>query len=786
MKSESTQDLTQTTKTIVQSIKAIQKHCKDNNINLQTSLTPKEYQQFQADVALVKKYMPEIKADIWATKQEAEKDVDPKDISEPAFVDAVLQWRKKLLEDFLKTKNNYADVVIEPSTFSQNINSNSSALPLNEALYKEWAALIDKIPSPSTGAIVFDALINNNSETWTIVGNKSALMTHYRIRANKKVYKEYEDTRIDGALPQIALFLAAIKASTSADDANLPATEAEKEKAAAYQKVLNAWKAEEIANLKFSPGEDTLLVDMSRINENVSNVVVHNFPETSKVDLLQSIRLEAKKLHPRSRQLSVKVLKVLAVSKVTEFHSNNSSKKENYEALTLEEIKALKFPTNVAGWIIDAAVGKTESEAQDAKFLVYGKVFDAWYKEEHLTLSDTNASEDIRIDPSLLDLKSGKVSDATIPTSIAEQLLSSIKNELIKEEKARGTLNYNDAAAYANNVLETFKADYNPYKETFKYKDLSVEEILVLKFPSGLASWIKECRIEGADSKDDIKIKVKAQLKLVLKNTNNFNLEALIKELKIDMGGLTINNDFNFDNDMNLTYNSLSLILKELVKINKAKAPKKKPRTKVKTASAELIIKDFYASYYDSCHYGGNLKLQLNSEKDSEGAYTLTFGEKIEIEKPNASLLKLYRTVLETVPPVRLKKNENTVIKIDFALTYTYNKKTSISKTKESAYVITEVGANAGAEVSIRFAKLYAGADFKQINVPQKEGETSTQGTTDKTFTDYYTFEIVIKNTEDGIELGSGDDISFADSNYVRILPQLKEIIGLCGNVELQ
>ncbi|MBL4649270.1 MAG: hypothetical protein JKY03_06020 [Aureispira sp.] len=252
------------------------------------------------------------------------------------------------------------------------------------------------------------------------------------------------------------------------------------------------------------------------------------------------------------------------------------------------------------------------------------------------------------------------------------------------------------------------------------------------------------------------------------------------------MGGITINNDFNFDNDMNLTYNSLSLILKELIKINKPKNTEKKSTTKVKTESADLVINDFYATYYKGCHYGGSLKLKLNSKKASDGTYTLALGKEIEIIKGTGNLLNLHESFLEKLSSVKIKKNEKIALKINFALTYKYNKETSISKTKDSAYTITEVGGKVGAEVSIRFVKLYAGADFKQTNVPQREGETLIQGATDKTFTDYYTFELLIKNTENGIELGINKDISFADSSYTRIIPQLEESIGLCGAIEIQ
>jgi hypothetical protein len=383
MKSESTQDLTQTTKTIVQSIKAIQKHCKDNNINLQTSLTPKEYQQFQADVALVKKYMPEIKADIWATKQEAEKDVDPKDISEPAFVDAVLQWRKKLLEDFLKTKNNYADVVIETSKFSKNINSNSSALPLNEALYKEWAALIDKIPSPSTGAVIFDALINSNGETWTIAGDKSALMTHYRIRANKKVYKEYENNIAsfkNETLPQIALFLAAIKASTSADDVNLPnnktataKTDEEKAEAKAnFEKQFNDNQNLEIKNIQSAEAQgdkndlNTAAISLDKLIANQKLVSCIGFASELSYQVQQTI---IKGIKSSDGMLSLSDAKILTVKTILE-STDKKTMNALFEKYQNSDYTNAAYPTGFATWL--------NKSSESADFGSFSTAYDAW------------------------------------------------------------------------------------------------------------------------------------------------------------------------------------------------------------------------------------------------------------------------------------------------------------------------------------------------------------------------------------------------------------------------
>jgi hypothetical protein len=796
MENAPNQELMDSAKNIVQKIKSIQKHCKDNNIDLKTFLSKEDYKEYQTSLAFIKKYLPQIKVDALALKEEAKNTKEPidEDISEPAFIDAVLQWRNTLLENLKSAKTKYAEVAIDPSNFSLSIGSNLSALPLNTSLYQEWKSVVAKIQSPSTGAIIFEALIQNSSETWVLTGNVEKLTSHYRKAANKKVYKQYENNIAsfkNQTLPQIALFITAIKASTDSKDKNLPnnikakeeadkaKAEADNAKAEAYQTVLNAWLDREVTNLSIETGDDTVYVDMSMINAGDPRVSVHNLPIELKSNLLTTILTEAKKAG--SRRQSVKNLKNIAISALNTFHSQNLHKEESYQNLTLEEIEVIKFPTNISGWILNYLVPNKET---DPKIKEYETILENWYTQQQSSLDSTNASEHLIIDPLSLDISSGLAHSVGIPSSMHKELLSAIKGELTKTEKETGHLNFNQAAALALKSIGAFYNKYNIDNTIFDYKSFSLEEIRKFNFPTGIHHWIKDAEAPGV--KKDVKKDLKTQLDITLKNTNNFNLEALIKELKIDMGGLTINNDFNFDNDMNLTYNSLSLILKELIEINQSKKTDKKSKTKIKTASADLVIKDFYTSYYNGCHYGGSLKLKLNSKEDAKGTYTLTFGKDIGLVKTNASLLNLHETLLEKTPSIQLKKNEKKVIKISFAFTYKYNKETSISKTRDNAYTIIEVGGNVGAEVSIRFAKLYAGADFKQINVPQKEGETATQGSTNKIFTDYYTFDILVENTEGGIELSINKDISFADSSYARILPQLKEAIGLCGAIEIQ
>ncbi|CAA6799976.1 MAG: Unknown protein [uncultured Aureispira sp.] len=516
---------------------------------------------------------------------------------------------------------------------------------------------------------------------------------------------------------------------------------------------------------------------MTMINAIDPRVSIHNLPIELKSNLLTTILDEAKKAG--SRRQSVKNLKNIAINDLNDFHTQHLQKKENYQDLTLEEVKDIKFPTNISGWILNYQVSNKD---KNPKIQEYAFILENWRESERASLDSSNASEYLKIDPVSLKINSNLVSHTGIPDQMRKDFLEAIKAELVQVEKQEGVLNFNEAATIARNQVQAFARDYNIDNTLFDYKNLAIEEIRKLEFPSGLHGWLKDAVAPGV--KKDIKKDIKAQLKLTLKNTNNFNLEALIKELKIDMGGLTINNDFNFDNDMHLTYNSLSLILKELIEINKAKKTAKKPNYKVGSETIKLILKDFYNNYYNGCYYGGRLMLKADIQQDSSGACTFSLHKNIAVEKGNGSVLVLDKTLLEEIPPIKIKQNQEVSIKVDFALVYRYNQKTSISITKEGAYIIKETEGTAGIEVGNRFAKLYLQGRYNETKVPEKESSAVIEASKDKTFTDSFTFEIVVKNTANGLEFGRGKDISFADANGNRLSPQLKESVTLCGDVE--
>lgn len=459
------------------------------------------------------------------------------------------------------------------------------------------------------------------------------------------------------------------------------------------------------------------------------------------------------------------------------------NKKENYQDLTHKEVLVINFPTNIAGWILDAAVGREESDSKTVKALAYENVFDTWYKRELDSLTNTDGSEFIRIDPSGLDIKSTKFNATNIPVTMTEELLSNIKKELEKEEKARGVLDYNDAVPYVSNMLIQFKQDYRLSSKNFNYESLSFEEINSLVFPPRIDSWIKESRIQGEDSKDDIKAKIKTKLKLVLKNDIKFNLEALIKELKIDMGGITINNDFNFDNDMHFTYNSLDLILKELIKINEKNKEEEedKPVRRSKKTTSSLLIEGFNVSYLFGTYFEADLNLDLNLTRDSKSTYTFKI-DSLGLKNKGGNILKIDEFDLNSVS-VSIPKGATKTLRIGFSITYNYNLGQTTIKMVRGGYRVTRKGAEVGIKAGTPFVQGWAKLNYDQTNVGDSQILGILEGSHDMTFTDHYVFELKIENKDDSLDIQS-KNISFADKKYTSVCYEEGEMINLGQNIK--
>lgn len=188
MKFDSTQDLIQIAKTIGESIKTIEQYCKDNNIDLKDFLTAEEYQQYQADVVLMKKYISTIKTGALTTKQEAENTKgDPDNISKGEFLKAASEVLKELIE--AKDPFNILD--------SKLINSSTYTID-TEKLKTSFKKLNPKTPL----GIKFLEFLNKNIETCNTVdktvqvlstilnklNDKSYLLKHYK--TNQETYNQ--------------------------------------------------------------------------------------------------------------------------------------------------------------------------------------------------------------------------------------------------------------------------------------------------------------------------------------------------------------------------------------------------------------------------------------------------------------------------------------------------------------------------------------------------------------------------------------------------------------------
>lgn len=777
MESKSEQTLMKTAKANLAKIKKIQQHCKENAINLESILSKEELKAYRQDLAFMKQYLPEIKADFIALE------TDPiEDIEKTSFVTALIQWKTIIKKTFLELSKEYKGVRLDINNFGASLTP--IAIPIVDDLFNDWKSLLQTLPNDSINAeIVFAKLSESKLVESFTIENEKELLKIYKKAQNK--YKELQNDikkfQTD-VLPNKTLFVDAIKASSNPNDENLPENiikteKADKTKAGTYQKVLNAWKAAEVANLSYESGDDTTYVDMSMINIGDPKVSIHNLPIELKSNLLRAILDEAKKMG--MRKASVKDLKNIAIDAVTAFHRDNINATQNYASLSLEEILAMNFPTNIAGWILNYQV---PTEDKNSNIKEYAFMLENWRASERASLDSSNASEHIIIDPAALKINSKFIYHAGIPDELRNNFLMAIKTELLQIEKQEGSLNFNQAAGLARNQIDIFAKKYNVDNTIFDYKQLSEEDIRQLQFPSGVHTWIKEAIVVG--NKKDIKEKIKTQLDITLKNTNNFNLEALIKELKIDMGGITINNDFNFDNDLNLTYNNLKLILDELIEINKPKKAKKKKKHTSTTAS-DILMKGFKVTYYKGCHYELDLKLNLEEKRDSNDLSTLSIGTTMETLNDTGSVLTYYKNHLEKIESIHLEKGKKTVVKVDFSISYKYNQGLKVVKKRDSGYTVTELGGGAGAKVSLRFVELAVGADAKYTVVSGSNNEEVHEKSADITFTDYYTFGLQIENTENGIKVGIAKDISFANKNYGRIVPQYDESVQLCGPIEI-
>lgn len=773
MKNTSNQELLTAANTIVKKIKRIQQHCKNNNIDIKTALSPKEYKGYKQSLAFMKKYNSEIKADnaiMIKGKEQGSKGANP-DIEKEPFVEALVQW-KGIIEGVFRTlATDYKGVQLNLTEFGNSLHE--SNLPVVNNLLTDWKSLLKTLPGDSaTAEVVFAKLGESKTLASFTVANEKKLKKVYNEAANK--YKQYTNNIEQfyaTVFPSKDLFVRAIGKSANSEDPNLPINkeakkeadkEADKERAKAYEKVLDTWKNEEKSALRFSENADTFYINAAQLaKDDGSSILVIYFPVEERQVLVNSIKKGVTGLG--EKEPSLRAVAKVAEDAISAFYTQMLAREDIYENLPLEKVAGMALPVGIANWILGHKVPSVDVE-QDDKYMAYEKVFDAWYQEEHDTLSKTNGSEFIRIDPSRLDVGANTFGNATIPNLMIDELAKNIKTALEKKEKDEKILEYNAAAMAANDVLEDFKATYGPTGTIYNYRDLAVVQIKKLKFPTGISSWIKDAKIEGGESKDDIKIKIENELKLVLKNTNNFNLEALIKELKIDMGGLTINNDFNFDNDLSLSYNNLSLILKELVEINKEKKkPTKRPK-KTKTSTVSLVVEGFSASYLFNSHYSADLELGIDLKLDAKQTYRFDVSS-LGLKNRGGSILTKDELAFGGTDSVSVPKGETKTVSVGFSITYNYNLGETAIQLVEGGYQIVTQGGEVGVQAGTPFVQGWAKLNYEETEVGSSVVKGISRGSHEMTFTDHYVFELEVTNNGDSLEVTS-KNISFAEKDF--------------------
>lgn len=380
MKPETTQDLTQVTKPIVQTIKAIQKHCKENNIDLRTSLSEQEYKEYQRDVAFMKKYLPEIKADALLIEQEADKLVDPKDIDKSTFVEALVKWKQLIETTFKSLSTEYKGVQINLTAFNQTLGS--STLPIVNNLLEDWKSLLKTLPNDlATAETVFAKLTESK-----IVASFTAANEKELIRIYNQAQKKYKGLENDikkfqtDVMPNKALFQAAIKASTDAKDPNLPnnktaTTKTEEEKAEAkanFEKQFNDNKNLEIKNIQSAEAQgdkndlNTAAISLDKLIANQKLVSCIGFASEFTYQVQQTI---IKGIKSSDGMLSLSDAKILTVKTILE-STDKKTMNALFEKYQNSDYTNPDYPTGFATWL--------NKSSESADFGSFSTAYDAW------------------------------------------------------------------------------------------------------------------------------------------------------------------------------------------------------------------------------------------------------------------------------------------------------------------------------------------------------------------------------------------------------------------------
>lgn len=393
------QELLDAAKNVVQKVKTIQKYCKENNIDLKTTLSKEEYKEYHEALAFIKKNLPDIKMDALSLKQETKKTNDPiNDIEKTPFVEALIKWKGLIKGIFTDLSTEYKDVHINHTAFGEALGA--STIPIVDDLLTDWKALLETLPNDSvTAEILFSKLSKSKILASFTVANEKELKKLYKKAQNK--YKDLENDiekfQTD-VLPNKALFIAAIKASTDPKDNNLPKNKEDAKKAKAAEAKAKAVEEKELLDLfkvwkkEFSAEmskEDTLhdknLVSLGKLKVNLP--VALGYTEMYTKPIIDALSIQLKeKAFTTGDSITVKELKKHLV-KITLTLDNHIDWKWQME-LWRANNRGFMFPIPPA---VHGAITDSELNVSEERFL--DLVQEDIYKK-NLSIIDTIAENE--------------------------------------------------------------------------------------------------------------------------------------------------------------------------------------------------------------------------------------------------------------------------------------------------------------------------------------------------------------------------------------------------------
>jgi len=177
MKNAQDQELHQAVQSNIQKIKAIQKHCKENNIDLKTVLSEKELKQFLADINYLKIIAPEIKNNLLEINVPSIEG-DPNNIGKGEFVKVASLILKELIQ--AKDPFNILDAnlinngayTINSVELAKKLSSLKPDTPLGIKFMEFFQNNISACTTVNKTKKVLDAIINK-------LNDKSYLLKHY-------------------------------------------------------------------------------------------------------------------------------------------------------------------------------------------------------------------------------------------------------------------------------------------------------------------------------------------------------------------------------------------------------------------------------------------------------------------------------------------------------------------------------------------------------------------------------------------------------------------------------